>query len=92
MRTTWPTSLELTKATLEVLINLGGSCAVNDLDREVTLILNLSDELKDKMRSVNRSEIQYRLAWTRTKAKQNGLLQRESPRFWSITEKGRGLA
>jgi len=92
MRTTWPTSLELTKATLEVLINSGGSCAVNQLDREVTIILNLSDELKGKMKSGNRSEIQYRLAWTRTKAKQNGLLQRESPRFWSITEKGRESA
>lgn len=92
MRSTWPTSLELTQVTLNVLIKLGGSCDVNQLDREVAIMLNLSDELKDKMRSANRSEIQYRLAWTRTKAKQNGFIQRESPRFWSITEKGRESA
>ena len=92
MRTAWPTPLELTQATLEVLIKIGGPCEVSLLDREVTTMLNLSDELKGKMRSTSRSEIQYRLAWTRTKARQNGLIQRESPRLWSITEKGRESA
>jgi restriction system protein len=92
MLTTWPTSLELKQATLEVLIKIGGPCEVSQLDREIITMLNLSEELKSKMRSTSRSEIQYRLAWARTKAKQNGLIQRESPRFWSITEKGRESA
>jgi restriction system protein len=92
MRTIWPSSSELTKAVLEVLVKLGGSATVEQLDKEVAELFDLSDELKSKMRSESRSEIQYRLAWVRTKAKQKGLITRESPKFWKITIEGRELA
>jgi restriction system protein len=92
MRTSWPSSTELTKAVLGVLVKLGGSGTVEQLDKEVTGLFDLSDDLKSKMRSNNRSEIQYRLAWVRTRAKQKGLITRESPKFWKITNEGRELA
>ncbi len=92
MRTSWPSSTELTKAVLVVLVKLGGSGTVEQLDKEVTGLFDLSDDLKSKMRSNNRSEIQYRLAWVRTRAKQKGLITRESPKFWKITNDGRKLA
>ena len=91
MHTIWPSSSELTKAILEVLVKFEGSATVEQLDKEVIDLLNLSSELKSKMRSGNRSEIQYRLAWVRTKAKQKGLITRESPKFWRITLEGRKL-
>jgi restriction system protein len=92
MRTVWPSSSELTKAMLEVLVKLGGSATVGQIDKGVIDLFDLSDDLKSKMRSANRSEIQYRLAWTRTKSKQKGLVTRESPKLWRITDMGRELA
>ena len=85
----WPTSRELTDALLRVLIKLGGSVSVIDLDREVLNGINLSESQLQMKRSDNRTEIQYRLAWIRTKAKQNGLVTREANRVWRITDKGR---
>ena len=92
MRTIWPSSSELTKAILQVLVKLGGSATVEQIDKGVTDLFDLSEDLKNKMRSESRSEIQYRLAWVRTKAKQKGLITRESPKFWKITSEGRELA
>jgi len=87
----WPTSSELTKAFLKVLSSLGGSANVAELDLGVIKEIKLSQELLEIKRSGTRGEIQYRLAWVRTKAKQNGLATREADRTWKITEKGQGL-
>lgn len=91
MHAIWPSTSELTKLILEVLVKFGGLATVEQLDEAVTESLNLNDELRSKMRSGNRSEIQYRLAWVRTKAKQKGLITRESPKSWKITIEGQKL-
>ena len=88
----WPTSSELTQVFLNVLSRLGGSANVTDLDIAVIKELELSETQLQIMRSGNRGEIQYRLAWVRTKAKQNGLITKEADRIWKITDKGRLLA
>lgn len=85
----WPTSNELTFAVLRVLSRSGGIEAVEVIDREVIKELKLSDSQLQIMRSGKRSEIQYRLAWVRTKAKQKGLITKEPNRKWKITEQGR---
>jgi restriction system protein len=87
MRSKWPTSSELTQEVISVLAKFGGSASVEQIDKEVEASLNLSDELIKTMRSENRSELQYRLAWVRTKAKQKGLVTRISPGVWKITHK-----
>jgi len=84
----WPTSSELTEAFLNVLSRLGGSANVSELDLGVIKEIKLSPTLSEIKRSGNRGEIQYRLAWVRTKAKQNGLVTREADRNWKITDKG----
>ena len=89
MNEKWPTSPELTEALLRVLSQLGGSANVSELDNAVILEIKLSASLLEMKRSGNRGEIQYRLAWVRTKAKQNGLISKEANRFWKLTEKGR---
>jgi hypothetical protein len=87
----WPTSAELTKAFLKVLSGLGGTGNVAELDLGVIQEIKLSQELSEVKRSGTRGEIQYRLAWVRTKAKQNELVTREADRTWKITEKGQAL-
>ena len=84
----WPTTSNLTLALLKVLVNLGGEGSVNELDLGVVQEINLSEDLLTIKRSGNRKEIQYRLAWIRTKAKQNGFITKEDHRIWKITEKG----
>ena len=91
MNEKWPTSSELTEALLRVLSRLGGSANVSELDHAVILDIELSASLLEIKRSGNRGEIQYRLAWVRTKAKQNGLVTKEANRYWKLTDKGRGL-
>jgi restriction endonuclease Mrr len=91
MNEVWPSSKELTEALLRVLVRLGGAVNVTELDREVIREVALSPSQLEIKRSGNRSEIRYRLAWVRTKAKQNGLVTREANRVWKLTEKGRGL-
>ena len=68
---------------------MGGTGTVADLDSAVINNLSLSTEQLAVKRSGNRGEIQYRLAWIRTKAKQKGLVTKEANRVWKITEKGR---
>ena len=87
MRLNWPSSSELTQEVINALAKFGGSATVDQIDKEVGVSLNLSDELKKTMRSENRSELQYRLAWVRTKAKQKGLVTRTSPGVWKIATK-----
>jgi restriction system protein len=84
----WPTSAELTKLTLTTLSECGGSCGTSELDHFVLQKLNLTPDLISIMRSGNRTEIQYRLAWIRTKAKQKGFVVREANKMWKITEEG----
>jgi restriction endonuclease Mrr len=87
----WPTSTALTEAVLIVLSRLGGSASVGELDQAVIEDIKLSPALLEVKRSGNRGEIQYRLAWVRTKAKQNGLVTKEANRNWKITDKGQAL-
>jgi len=89
MRSTWPTPSELTKELLKVLKKFEGKATVDQIDLEVRNSLNLNVDLLKIMRSENRSELQYRLAWTRTMAKQKGLVTGSAPGVWEITEKGR---
>jgi len=85
----WPSSTSLTSEFLKALNSMGGTGTVADLDSSIIHNLSLTTEQLAVKRSGNRGEIQYRLAWVRTKAKQNGLVTKEANRVWKITEKGR---
>ncbi len=88
----WPTSKELEQKLLEILIEQKMSLAAKQIDEILIPKLNLSDELLNKMRSPNRSEIRYRLAWVRTKAKQKGLIEKSKNSGWVVTSKGKDYA
>jgi len=79
-----PTSNELTTTLLKVLAEHPNGLTVRELDQAVIKSLDLSSEITSKIRSGNRTEIQYRLAWCRTKAKKAKLIDRNSPSSWKL--------
>ncbi len=84
----WPTSKDLEQKLLEILIEKKSSLTAKQIDEILIPKLNLSNELLIKMRSPKRSEIRYRLAWVRTKAKQKGLIEKSENLGWKVTSKG----
>jgi restriction system protein len=84
MSNLFPSTNELTEALLRVLARLGGEAEVKKLDQEVISELKLSETQKNIMRLGNRTEIQYRLAWVRTKAKSRGLIEKTINKSWKL--------
>jgi restriction endonuclease Mrr len=84
MTSKMPTSNELTTTLLKVLAEHPNGLTVRELDQAVIKSLDLSSEITSKIRSGNRTEIQYRLAWCRTKAKKAKLIDRNSPSSWKL--------
>jgi len=85
--TPMPTSAELESAVLKALESNGGSATNAEIYQWVIINLKISQSQLDVMRSGNRSEIEYRLAWARTRASKQGLIYRNGPSSWSLTAK-----
>ncbi len=79
-----PTSAELSTSLLKILALHPNGLTVSDIDQAVIQDLGVSMELANQIRSGNRTEIKYRLAWCRTKAKKQGLVERKSPNTWKL--------
>ncbi len=89
-----PTYDELMNPTIHVLKELGGSGTIEEIYNRLTEILKLSDEQLETLHNPEkggRTEIEYRLGWTRTYLKKYGVLENSSRGVWALTEKGRGL-
>ena len=84
MTSKMPTSIELNTSLLKILTQYPGGLTVREIDQAVIQDLEISSELANQIRSGNRTEIQYRLAWCRTKAKKQGLVERMSPNTWKL--------
>lgn len=79
-----PTTPELRDALLKVLERFPDGVSSNQIDAEVSKHLNLTPEQLSVIRSGNRSEFAYRLAWERTHAKNRGLIEKIGSRNWKI--------
>ena len=79
-----PTSVELSASLLKVLGRHPNGLTVREIDQAVIADLGISSELASQIRSGNRTEIQYRLAWCRTKAKKAKLIDRTGPSSWKL--------
>ena len=79
-----PTSIELNTSLLKILAQHSSGLTVREIDQAVIQDLGISSELANQIRSGNRTEIQYRMAWCRTKAKKQGLIERMSPNTWKL--------
>lgn len=84
----FPDSNTLEAAVIRALKNKNGVAQTQDIDTFVAEDLKLSKEQLEEIRSGSRTEIQYRLAWVRTKAKGRGLIEKSANRTWKLTPKG----
>jgi restriction system protein len=87
-----PTHQRMLWSTLQAVRDLGGSGHIEEINARVIEIENFSDEQQEILHGNGpRTEIEYRLAWSRTYLKWFGALENSARGVWSITDKGRGL-
>ena len=83
-----PTQIELIVPTFEALVALGGSATVDEIREQVIKALSLSDEIVDephKGKATQQTELEYQLAWARTRLKSYGAIINSSRGVWMIT-------
>jgi len=83
-----PTYDELIIPTIKALIELGGSGSIEEINRKVYEITSLTDEILQIPHSENsnQTEIDYRLAWSRTYLRIYGLLENSSRGVWILSK------
>jgi len=85
---TLPKSQELVDPVLRVLAREGGEVTNAQIEMFVLELLSIPKLLATAIHSGSRTELAYRLAWARTKAKTSGLIASPRRETWTITEKG----
>jgi restriction system protein len=70
------------------LDDLGGSGSNEEIYNRVLLITQLPTDVVDIMHNFTMTEIEYRLAWSRTYLKNFGAIENSKHRVWSLTAKG----
>lgn len=86
-----PPQRELREPIIRALRALGGSGTNEAIEQEVVRDLRLSESLVRKLHDQGkggRTELQYRLAWARTRLKQAGLIESAGTRRWALTPQG----
>jgi len=82
-----PTFDEFMKPLIKALIMLGGSGSIEEINEKVVEITNLTNEQLSVLHSDDgRTEVEYRLAWTRTYLKKAGLIENSSRGIWALTK------
>ena len=85
---------QLMNPTLQALQALGGSGTIEEINNKVTEIVELTDEQLEVLHDPERgsqTEIEYRLAWSRTYLKKYAVLENSSRGVWALTAEGREL-
>lgn len=89
-----PTYDQLMNPTLQALNELGGSATTEEIYTKVTELVGLTNEQLEILHNAERggqTEVEYRLAWSRTYLKKYGILENSSRGVWALTTKGRQL-
>ena len=87
-----PTFDRMMNPLLSALKDLGGSGTIEEINSSTVEHLQLSDEQLEVLHNPDKSsrtEVEYRLAWTRTYLKKYGLLENSTRGVWALTNKGR---
>lgn len=80
-----PTFDSMLLPTIQALQSLGGSGTTEEIYDQVAQILNVLDKvLEIPHGSTSQSEVEYRLAWSRTYFRKYGLLQNSARGVWSL--------
>lgn len=86
---TGPTFDAMMPELMQAMKNLGGSGSIAEIDQETIRILGLPEEvIAFPHGRGNKSEVEYRLAWTRTFLKKTGYLENTARGIWVLTAKG----
>jgi len=59
-----------------------------EIRKRVVRVLCIPEELAEQIHSGSRTELEYRLAWARTKAKSLNLIESTGRKNWKITSSG----
>lgn len=82
---------ELMNPLIQSLKSLGGSGTIEEINNKVAEIALIPSEQLEVLHNPEKggmTEIEYRLAWTRTYLKGYGIIQNSTRGVWSLTEKG----
>jgi len=79
-----PKYQELILPLLKVLTKAGKPISNVDIESAIVQELQIPVSLSSIIHSGNRTELQYRLAWARTKAKSSGLITSPKRETWTI--------
>lgn len=83
-----PTQLELVEPVFAVLVDLGGSATIDEIRDKIIEKLHLSDDVVDephKGSASQQTELEYQLAWARTRLKNYGAIINSKRGVWMIT-------
>ena len=83
-----PTYDQLMEPTMKALEVLGGSGSIEEIAAEVIKQLNLPETITSQMHDPSKSsqtEVEYRLAWSRTYLKKFGLITNSARGIWAFT-------
>lgn len=83
---------QLMNPTLQALHTLGGSGTIEEIYAKVIQLVDFSDEQLEQLHNPERggqTEVEYRLAWSRTYLKKFGVLENSSRGVWALTATGR---
>lgn len=87
-----PPYTDLLWPTLQAVIEIGGSGVIEEIDAAVIARVGLSEEAQAVLHGDGPgTEIEYRIAWSRTYLKGMGLLSNTRRGVWSVTDEGRGV-
>jgi restriction system protein len=89
-----PTYDQLMNPTLQALKSLGGSGTIEEIYNKVTELVGLTNKQLEVLHDPERggqTEIEYRLAWSRTYLKKYGIVENSSRGVWALTAQGRQL-
>lgn len=83
-----PSYDELIIPTVKALVKLGGSGSIEEINTKVYEIANLSDEILQipHEEEGSKTEVDYRLAWSRTYLKKFGLLENSTRGIWALSK------
>lgn len=94
MSTKLPTYDSLMNPLIKAIKALGGSATIEELNTKIAEIAGLTDKQLEILHDPDRgggTEVEYRLAWTRTYLKIFGILENSNRGVWALTEKGRSI-
>jgi len=79
-----PANADLIPIVVAALKTIGGTGTNDQIRAEVIKAMGLTPEVVNKIHSGSRTELEYKLAWARTLAKQKGLIANAGRMTWKV--------